>query len=134
MPQPAVSRPARDLSSHARRAAARLAKGIAAAAPASPALLMLALIVTGCAGGRQMTAEVAVEPVLAEAEMVSVARSLSAVPPGKTAPWTEMRTDAVGTARIVGEVEGACLPVEVMRLRDDRLDTMRLDLCEHDRP
>lgn len=63
-------------------------------------------------------------------ETLAVARSLSTVPEGQAAPWTEIETDAVGTARFIGETEGACRPAEIMRWRSDRLDTLRMTFCE----
>ena len=94
---------------------------------ASPAILVIALSLAGCAGSSARIVEGV--PLLAAAERASIARSLAAVPHGATAPWTEIETDAVGTARIVGEASGGCLPVEVMRLREDHFDTLHLDLC-----
>ncbi len=67
---------------------------------------------------------------LHRAETIAVARSLGTVPDGEAAPWTEIATDAVGTARFVGESAGQCRAAEIMRWRSDRLDTLRMTFCE----
>ncbi len=67
---------------------------------------------------------------LHRAETMAVARSLGTVPDGEAAPWTEIATDAVGTARFVGEGAGHCRPAEIMRWRSDQLDTLRMTFCQ----
>ena len=100
---------------------------IAACRRASPALAA-AMLLAACAAREPAVSAGA--PVLAAAEKASVVRSLAAVEPGKTAPWTEVATDAVGTARIIGDADGGCLPVEVMRLRGDTFDSVHFALCD----
>lgn len=70
---------------------------------------------------------------LHRAERAAIARSLAATAPGAPAPWTVVATDAVGSARFVGEVEAGCGLVEVLRLRADRLDTITTHVCREGR-
>lgn len=65
------------------------------------------------------------------AESMSIGLGLAQVEAGRPAPWTVIETDAVGTARFVGESQGAdgCRPVEVLRWRRDVLDTLEIVFC-----